>query len=200
MNIFIENPTFWLPDTNNLAPKLPYAPMLFKRRLSALTKMTSEVLHALLEKDPDAKYYKDYFASNRGELSRQFAINKSLLIDGEISPASFSLSVFNTPIAQAAILLGLKAGYTVISAASNNIGDMLLAAGAAVKCGDEKKVVFIYADEGIPDVYNGCKNTAGRSGAFSCVVSGEYGCNSIALDTNKIFTLDNLLTLGKLPI
>lgn len=195
MKIFIKNPSYWLPTQGEPTPKIAYAPVIFKRRLSPLTKMTIEVLHALFEKDPNAKGYKDFFSSIRGEMGRQFLINKSLIVDSEILPADFSLSVFNTPIAQAAIFFTLKAGYTVINSANNKIGDMMAAAAVAVNSGDEKNIVFVYADEPMREEYASCKNVEIKPGAFACVITAKESFDTIALDTSEIFVLDNLLTL-----
>ena len=80
------------------SPKLEYTDPLFRRRLSQITKMTVHVIHKLLEKANISPETKLVFISLRGEIEREFTINKGIIEDGMILPAGFSLSVFNTPI------------------------------------------------------------------------------------------------------
>lgn len=99
------------------------------------------------------------FASMRGELEREFKINKTLIQDGEILPAPFSLSTFNAAIAQATIALGLKGGYSAVypshapAATAAAFRECILAAAAPILCGEETEIIFVYADENIPDYY-----------------------------------------------
>ncbi len=154
-SINISDLTVYRPSLENPAelPKLEFCDPLFKRRLSQVSRMTIQVVHDLLEKCPDAKNYKLVFASFRGELSRQLKINKGLVEDGDVMPAQFSISVFNTPPAAATIACGIKAGYTAVYSSEDCFTDAFLAAAAPVASGDEEKVLFVYADELITDEY-----------------------------------------------
>ena len=66
------------------APKLEFVDPLFRRRLSQITKMTIHVLHDLLEEIPEATDYKQVFISFRGEIKREFTINKGLAGDAHV--------------------------------------------------------------------------------------------------------------------
>lgn len=145
---------FWEGEGRE-CPSLKYAPMLFRRRLSVLTRATVEVLHFLLQECPDAAEYQQVFISVRGEMAREFSIEKALIQDGEILPADFTLSVFNTAIAQSAILLGLKKGYCVVAVDELQKGLMLARAKCRVlQC----PVIAIWGEEAVLDDYRGCKN------------------------------------------
>ena len=64
------------------SPKLEYTDPLFKRRLSQISKMTIQVVHNLLGKTNVDKNIKIVFVSLRGEIEREFTINKGLIEDG----------------------------------------------------------------------------------------------------------------------
>ena len=82
------------------SPKLEYTDPLFRRRLSQITKMTVHVIHNLLEKTNVDKNTKIVFVSLRGEIEREFTINKSLIEEKMILPAAFSLSPPSTALPQ----------------------------------------------------------------------------------------------------
>jgi hypothetical protein len=126
------------------APAIEYTDPLFRRRQSQISRMTIEVLHELLPIGPDTKIV---FVSFRGELNQQFKINRMLIEDGDLTPAAFSLSVFNTPPALAAIALDLRAGYSAVYPAKNSFTTGLLSAAAPVLGGSAGEIVFVYADE-----------------------------------------------------
>lgn len=175
--VFVEKISVWQPSPENPQemPKLSYVDAMFKRRLSQISRMTIEVVHDVLESAPNALLV---FASVRGELSRQLKINKGLVEDFEISPAQFSISVFNTPPAVATIALGMKAGYTAVYPASGKFRDALIAASVPILSGHSEKVIFAYSDEYIPDEYAEIfEKNAGVSDrnafSFACVLSDK---------------------------
>ena len=184
--VFVSHIKVWKPSSENLAekPTLPFADSLFKRRLSQISRMTVQVIHDLLEEVPEAKEYKQIFISFRGELSREFSINKSILQDSEILPAAFSLSVFNTPIASASLALKLKSGYSVIYPSKQDFRSAVLAASSAVLSGAEQKIILVYADEFIPKEYESLVDECQNSFSFACLLEGEQNKsqNSVAVD------------------
>ena len=153
MKIYIGKICRWQPSEETKIPKLEFVNPMFKRRFSQLTRMTIQVIHDVLEQDNSYSSLKIEFSSFYGEIKRQFSINKSIACDGEVSPADFSLSVFNTPVAAASIALGLKAGYSAAFSSDRNFKDLLKSASASVLCGEEEKIIFVYADEEIPEEY-----------------------------------------------
>jgi hypothetical protein len=131
---------------SNESPGLDFTTPVFQRRLSQLTRMTIQVLHDIMP----LENVKTVFVSFRGEITAQYKINRMLIEDGELKPAAFSLSVFNTAPAEASIALGLTSGYTAIY--PGNFRDGLLAAAAPVLCG-KRKIALVYADEYGPPEY-----------------------------------------------
>ena len=164
------------------SPKLEYTDPLFRRRLSQITKMTVHVIHGLLEKTNISKETKLVFISLRGEIEREFTINKGIIEDGMILPAGFSLSVFNTPISSATLAFGLKGGYSVLYPSKNDFSEAFKAAIAPVLAGTEKEIILVYADELVPDVYGDKRPQDNTPLAFACVVSNENKSNGVYLD------------------
>jgi len=132
------------------APAIAFTDSLFRRRLSQISKMTIQVIHDLLPVGEDTKIF---FVSFRGELSRQYQINKMLIEDKSLMPAAFSLSVFNAPAALASMAHGLKGGYTALYPGNNSFAPGLAAAQAALVSGKQEELIFIYADEQPPPEY-----------------------------------------------
>ncbi|MDR2619230.1 MAG: beta-ketoacyl synthase chain length factor [Treponema sp.] len=157
-------------------PALDFLPPLFYRRLSQLTRMTIKTVHDLM---PLGEGTKLVFVSLRGEISAQYRINRSLIEEGEIKPALFSLSVFNTPPAQTSIALGLKAGYTALYPAGFREG--LLAAAAPILAGGAEHVALAYADEACPPEYGGLDPDLSPPLAFAALLGAEPGGCSLPL-------------------
>ncbi len=155
------------------SPKLEYTDPLFRRRLSQITKMTVHVIHRLLEKTHIDKETKIVFVSTRGEIEREFTINKGLIEDNMILPAGFSLSVFNTPVSSATLAFGLKGGYSVIYPSKGNFSDAFKTAVAPLLAGTEENIIFVYADELVPELYAEKRPENNYPFAFACVISNK---------------------------
>ena len=165
-------------EKSKAAPKLEYTEPLFRRRLSQISKMTVHVVHELLEKEGFDKDTKLVFVSLRGEIAREFSINKGIINENMILPAGFSLSVFNTPIALATIAFGLTGGYSAVYPSNGDFSSALETAIAPVLCGDEEKIVLVYGDELVPE----CYSVDSTPLAFAAVVSAEKTETSVKID------------------
>jgi hypothetical protein len=144
----------WIPSPEEREPDISFTGSRFRRRLSVISMMTIRVIHDIMPLDTETKLY---FVSFRGEVNRQFTINKMLIQDGAIFPAAFSLSVFNTPPALASMALGLTAGYSAVYPGKNNFRSSLLGAAAsldvAARTQKPARLVFVYADEALIPEY-----------------------------------------------
>ena len=152
------------------APALEFTDPLFRRRLSQISKMTIQALHDLM---PIGEQTKTVFVSFRGEICQQFKINRMLAEDGDVSPAAFSHSVFNTPPARAAIALDLRAGYTAVYPGSGRFDTGFLAAAAPLLAGKAEKIAFVYADERCPAEYGGVCREQYEPLAFAALLAAE---------------------------
>lgn len=183
--VYITKYSFYKPSQENPRemPKLEYVDPLFRRRLSQITRMTIEAVHGVIDGNEDAKFV---FTSFRGEIARELKINKGLVEDADVMPASFSISVFNTPAAATTIAFKMKAGYTAIYPSEDDFRSGFLAAVAPILSGDEKKIIFAYADEKIPEELENCKGfSSDVPMSIACVLSAEKAENSIPIDLNS---------------
>ena len=154
------------------APEIAFTDSMFRRRLSQISRMTIQVVHDLQPQGEDTKMI---FLSFRGELSRQFRINKMQIEDRALMPAAFSLSVFNAPPALASIALGLKGGYTALYPGGDSFGSGLDAAGAALLAGKAEELIFVYADEELLPEYAGLLPESPPPLAFGLLLSKKAG-------------------------
>ncbi len=185
MKVYVTKFASYQPSQENPGemPKLEYVDALFRRRLSQISRMTIEVVHSLLEGEPESSGLKLVFASFRGEIARQLKINKGLVEDADVMPAQFSLSVFNTPPAATTIALGMKAGYNAIYPSEDNFLSALTAAASGILAASEKNVIFAYADEKIPEEYSKCRGySQDLPLAFACLLSAEKSDGAIEID------------------
>ncbi len=203
--LFISDFSFWAPglcddiqkwrdwskgeiqiELSKDAPKLEYTDPLFRRRLSQISKMTVHVVHNLLEStgiSPDTKLI---FISMRGEIEREFTINRTLINDGMILPAAFSLSVFNTPVALATLAFKMKGGYTTVFPSGNDFSAAFVNAAAPVLAGTEKQLILVYADELVPAEYGNLAPENSFPLAFAAVIKSEESGNSKKVDLDGI--------------
>ena len=158
------------------SPGILFTDSKFRRRLSQISKMTIQVVHDLL---PVAEDTKIIFFSFRGELSRQFKVNKTLIEDNDILPAAFSLSVFNAPAALASMAFSLKGGYSAVYPGKNSFAAGLSLTEAAFPCGEPGELIFIYADEEIPNEYKDICPETQLPLAFGFVLARKPGYPSI---------------------
>ena len=187
--MFVSKLCVWEPPADDLsaAPKLEWTEPIFRRRLSQLTKMTVQVVHDLFSDGTLDKNTKLVFLSFRGELEREFKVNKTLIEEESILPAAFSLSVFNAAIAQATIALGLKGGYTCVFPSGADFASGVLSAAAPVLAQDgDAKTVLVYADENVPDYYKNFLQGPNEPLAFAALLSSQKTDNSVELDLENI--------------
>jgi hypothetical protein len=159
-------------------PALDFLQPLFYRRLSQLTRMTIKAVHGLMPLEEETKLV---FVSLQGEISAQYRINRSLIEEGEIKPALFSLSVFNTPAAQTSIALDLRAGYTALYPAGFREG--LLAAAAPILAGRAERIVLAYAGEAGPPEYK--PESGSPPLAFAVLLGADPGEGSLPLSPDR---------------
>jgi hypothetical protein len=182
-------------------PAIAFTDSLFRRRLSQISKMTVQVVHDLL---PVGENTKILFVSFRGELSRQFQVNKMLIEEKSLMPAAFSFSVFNAPVALASIALGLKGGYSALYPGNNSFAAGLAAAVSFVSDAQEELVV-IYADEQAPPEYERCFNTCPLPLALAFLLTREPQSSSVPLlplreASDPLDFLRRILLSGKLHV
>ena len=185
------------------APELKFTDSTFRRRLSQISKMTIQVIRDLL---PLGEETKILFFSFRGELSREYQLFKMYLEEGELSPAAFSLSGFNTPIALACIAFGLKNGYSALYPAKNSFLACIKAAQATLHSGKMNDIVLVYADENVPPECGYFFKECPEPAAFGFILSRNSYASSVSLSLIKteedspLIFLKQLLLCGKIHV
>lgn len=150
MPVFIKSFAYFVPSDEQPRPDVQFVPMLTRRRLSPLCRMVVAVNRKVSENETSCK---TTFASQFGEISQQLKISESILETGNVSPAHFSLSVFNASIANATILEKNDAGYSAVFSGKDAFRNGLADCVAALATGNETERIFIFADEQIPETY-----------------------------------------------
>jgi hypothetical protein len=164
------------PETK--APGIAYTDSAFRRRLSQISKMSIQVIHDLL---PLGENTKILFFSFRGELSREYQLFRMLKEEGTVSPAAFSLSGFNTPVALASIAFGLKGGYSALYPVNNSFSACVKAAASMLFSGVTEELVLVYADEHIPPECECFFRESPEPAAFGLLLSRNSQPSSVPL-------------------
>ena len=183
-------------------PEISFTDSIFRRRLSQISKMTIQVIHDVMPFGEEAKIF---FLSFRGELSRQYQINKMLIEEKTLSPAAFSLSVFNAPVALATMALGLKGGYSALYPGNNSFWAGIKAVRAALLCGKPEELCLVYADEEAPPEYGCFSRECPPPAAFALILSRTSLPVSIPLSSlnaadNPLDFLRQILLCGELHV
>lgn len=153
--VFIERLASFVPTEARPKPDVSFVPMLTRRRLSYISRMVVLVSDQVSRDNEGNKLTpcKVTFASQFGEISQQLKISQTLLDTGMVSPAHFSLSVFNASIANASILETNTAGYSAVFSGKDAFTTSLTDCIAALESESADTRTFIFADELIPETY-----------------------------------------------
>lgn len=153
--VFIERLASFVPTEAHPKPDVSFVPMLTRRRLSYISRMVVLVSDQVSRDNEGNKLTpcKVTFASQFGEISQQLKISQTLLDTGMVSPAHFSLSVFNASIANASIFETNTAGYSAVFSGKDAFTTGLTDCIAALESESADTRTFIFADELIPETY-----------------------------------------------
>lgn len=143
MNIRFSIHGFTFRDATDL-PKLDFVPALMRRKLSVLEKAALAALHETDSGEPCPVV----FASRFGEWRQTFKLFRQFHEEKELSPAGFSLSVHNAAPGIYSLIKKNTETYTAISA-----GDRSLACGLLEAILMRSRVLFVYAEEPMPEFY-----------------------------------------------
>lgn len=133
-----------------MLPDVSFVDPMLRRRLSPLAKMMLRVAKDCAHEVRDARLV---FASRHGELTRTTTMLEQLAVSEELSPTLFSMSVLNASAGLFSILQKNTAAATAISAGRASFGYGLLEACAQLAANPTQPVLFVYADEPAPAVY-----------------------------------------------
>ncbi len=121
-------------------PKLDFLPPMKRRRLSRQSRLFFEAAWSLVTEQPNIPVV---YASLNGEINRSFELWRSLILEGDVSPTSFSLSVHNALIGQWSELRKVTAEMTAISAQKDCLETALLEAFLLLQDGQDQVLVAV---------------------------------------------------------
>ena len=161
------------------APPLSFLPMLFRRRLSQLSKMVLQVGHALAGDGGNPSLV---FASRFGEVNKQFQITDALIASGEVSPGVFSLSVFNAPVFLLSIAEHIHAaGNALYTRDRGAVVAMMEALGILLRP-ESRDCLVLFGEEYLPAPYRTLVVDVPEPYAFGMLISRESAAGCITLE------------------
>ena len=148
MNNKIELGKFviWRESDNEKLPDVSFIPAMTRRRMTDLQKIAIGLATQVVPENSD---YQVVFASRFGEWRQTIKLIEQFHNDGEMSPAGFSNSVHNAAAGAFSLLRKNQNEYTSIAAGPRTLESGILAALTMAK-----PVLFVYAEEHSPELYN----------------------------------------------
>lgn len=150
-------------------PKLAFVPAMQRRRLSPFAKMALKVANESI--DGIENDLPIVFSSRHGDLPKTSTLLADLADKNAISPTAFGLSVHNAIPSLFSILTNNKQAINAISAGQDSFMMALVDTYARLKSGLADEVLFIHADQKLPETYLGFQDEQQLSHALSMVVS-----------------------------
>lgn len=131
-------------------PDVSFVESSIRRRLSFLAKMALHVAHDCAFDLPSVRLV---YATRHGDLSKTTAMLFDLAVEQALSPTAFSMSVPTAVTGAYSISKQDRAPSTALSAAESSFGFGLLEACLQLKANLDAPVLFVYADEPAPAIY-----------------------------------------------
>jgi hypothetical protein len=145
----VENWAAWraAPDTTDT--NVTELPASLRRRVGSLGRHALAAAWKVMP-TPAPRFV---FSSRHGEYDRTLRLLESLIAEGDVSPADFSLSVHHGLAGLLSIATGNREGHTAIAAGPDSFGYGLLDAAACAAETPDVPVLLLHYDEPLPDLY-----------------------------------------------
>lgn len=143
MTVYISHPTLWIAGQEK-RPDVSFIPPMMRRKLSDIEKIALWVAEQTAPKG----VYRSVFASRFGEWRQTLKLLRQFYTDKEVSPAGFSLSVHNAAAGLYSLLKQNPESYTALAANEDTFEMGFIEAYLS-----EKPVLYVYAEEEAPDLY-----------------------------------------------
>lgn len=140
-------------------PDISAVPAMQRRRMSSLSKMAFATAFACSGALPVKPIC--IFASRHGELKRTVKIIEGLVRLEDVSPADFSLSVFNTALGLYSIFMQNKEPSTMVVGGEDTFGSALIEARTWLGRFPETPVLLVYFDEPLPEPLSSMEDPPG---------------------------------------
>ncbi len=142
---------YWYEGMNEPpALELQFIDSSLRRKLSPLAKQVLSIAHRCASAYPGCRII---FASRNGDISRTTTQLLQMLEGETPSPTSFSMSVLNATVGAYSIATSNHAPNTAIAACACSLGFGLLEAHMQMLNQPATPILFIYADEPPPAIY-----------------------------------------------
>jgi len=175
-------------------PKVSEMPPMLRRRLSPLGKIALySAFSAVI--DAQNKSVASIFCSRHGDLQRTVSLLKDLSYQQPLSPAHFSLSVYNAIPGLMSIARKDNGSITALACGQHDIANVFLEAKGIMDEQGISEVLCVIYDEPIPDIYNQPQQHPAYSTAFlvsntAAHLSGDTN-NSHCQPVTLSFTIEN---------
>ena len=138
------------PEKGEKPFKSKRVPSIVGRRCSLLSHLALDVALELFE-DSDVDFA--VFASRHGEVNRTIKLLELLAEGEELSPTAFAQSVHNTAAGLCSVIRKSQTKMSSIAAGAETFPMALVEAEAYLKSFSNHKVMLIYFDQELPEVY-----------------------------------------------
>lgn len=192
----------WATDPRPLqgtgAPAVRFLPALTRRRCDQLSRMALQVAGECCPEELLAEAT-SVFASRHGAFGTMLSLLESLADELPLSPARFSHSVHNAPAGLFSIWAGNQQASTCVAAAADTFAHGFLEAVSLLRREPGRPVLFVTADEAIPEPLMGISDHNHGAYAVALLLSEggegeqlEFGMEPAAGDTAKATISDAL--------
>jgi hypothetical protein len=152
-------------------PDIAFVPAMARRRLSSLSKMalaSAAACTAALDVAPTC-----IFASRHGELARTLKIIDSMVRAEDVSPADFSMSVFNTALGLFSIVTANQGASTMVVGAEDTFGSALIEAHLHLARFPATPVLLVFFDEPLPEPLNELEQPPGEAFSLALLLAAD---------------------------
>jgi hypothetical protein len=153
----------------DLRPDVSFVSAMMRRRLSTLSRMAFRVAaDCLLDEVEPVRHI---HCSRYGEYRRNFRILEGLAANEPVSAAAFSMSVHNTASSLFAIETKDTAPSTALAGGEATLETAFLEAWSQLCADPHGRILIVYHDETLPNLYCGQETTVRSNSAFAMLVS-----------------------------
>jgi 3-oxoacyl-(acyl-carrier-protein) synthase len=153
----IEQFHIWSSTHDQSLPALEQIPAMQRRRLSPLAKIALSVTMQSVDALKQLQQAADYivWASRFGDEQKTLGILKDISLSQTPSPTAFSTSVHNAIAGLYSILCQDATPSTSLSAGEETFSQGFIEACALLQSGAAERVLLVYYDQALPDIYSG---------------------------------------------
>lgn len=190
MKFYLSNINTWCAneqansDSAISWPKLEFVPAMQRRRLSPFAKIALYVAHKTVESDLTNQSdiaLPIVFSSRHGDIHKTSILLDNLAHQEMLSPTAFGLSVHNAVPSLYSILNNNKSEINAIAGGKDSFYMAIIDAYARLTTGVCNEVLFIHADQHLPESYDEFKDEQQISHAVAVRISLTETANSQAI-------------------